>query len=341
MHQFTHVSLGLLSASLILAGASESYAIPLTPSPMPRKKLVAANFSPLVEELPAKPVLKPFSKLKQFSNPNAIAPPANFTPEFLREANQAIAPAQPSEADPTLNQHHFIIQNELRIPIPPASPILAPSSFVLHPSSFTLHPLSVESSNLDPQIIEDSPVLQRWLENIPDVLSEIRNDPSFRTRLRLGYSYFSSNDEASGFNVGIEDGFIGRTGLTISADYQASFDHDQESYGADLRYYVLPLGSYINIAPIIGYRQLTIEEFSTSGINLGVRLLLVFSRTGAADISLTQTWVAPGSDDEIGITTLSLGYAVTDDLRVSTDVQRWGSEDGEEGRLGISLEWML
>jgi hypothetical protein len=194
---------------------------------------------------------------------------------------------------------------------------------------------------VDPEMIENSPVLQRWLEEVPDVLSNIRNDPSFRTRIRLGYSQFPSTDQAGGFNAGIEDVFIGQTGLTISADYQATFEGDRQAYGADLRYYVRPLGSYVNVAPVVGYRYLETDEYTVDDINLGLRLLLALSRTGAADISLTQTWVAPGSDEEVGITTLSAGYAVTEHLRLSADIQKQNSLLNRDSRVGIVLEWML
>jgi hypothetical protein len=199
---------------------------------------------------------------------------------------------------------------------------------------------AAEELDLSPEIIENSPVLQRWLEEVPNVLEDIRNDPSFRTRLRLGYSNFPSNDDASGFNVGVEDVFIGRTGLTVSGDYQASFNGDRQTFGADLRYYVLPLGSYVNVAPLVGYRNIESNDYSTDGINVGARLMLALSRTGAADVSLTQSFVSPGSSDEVGITTLSFGYAVTRNLRLSTDIQKQNSREEKDSRVGIVLEWM-
>jgi len=199
---------------------------------------------------------------------------------------------------------------------------------------------AVEQLDLKPEIIENSPVLQRWLREVPNVLEEIRNDPSFRTRLRLGYSQFPSTGQAAGFNVGVEDVFIGRTGLTVSGDYQRSFNGNREAYGADLRYYVLPLGSYVNIAPQVGYRNLTTGNFSTDGVNVGARLMLALSRTGAADVSLTQSFVSPGSNEEVGITTLSVGYAVTRNLRLSTDIQKQNSREDKDSRVGIVLEWM-
>jgi hypothetical protein len=198
------------------------------------------------------------------------------------------------------------------------------------------------TNNLDlkPEIIENSPVLQRWQRNVPNVLEEIRNDPSFRTRIRLGYSQFPSTGQAGGFNVGVEDVFIGRTGLTVSSDYQRSFNGKREAYGADLHYYVLPLGSYVNIAPLVGYRNLQTDKYSTDGVNVGARLMLALSRTGAADLALTQSFVSPGSSDEVGITTLSVGYAITRNLRLSTDIQKQNSRQRKDSRVGLVLEWM-
>ena len=147
----------------------------------------------------------------------------------------------------------------------------------------------------DPALPQDSPVLQRWRQQVPDVLSEIRHDPSFRTRLRAGYSQFL-DDSQGGFNLGVEDMFLGRTGLTVSGSYQGSFDGDRSTYGGDLQYYVLPLGSPVNIAPVLGYRHVDTGSQTTDGVNLGARVRFVPSRTGAADITFTQSWVAPGSN---------------------------------------------
>ena len=54
-------------------------------------------------------------------------------------------------------------------------PVLAQTD---RPSSVT-----AEDLDLSPEIVEESPVLQRWLEEVPDVLEDIRSDPSFRTRV--------------------------------------------------------------------------------------------------------------------------------------------------------------
>lgn len=199
-----------------------------------------------------------------------------------------------------------------------------------------------ESLDLAPEVIEASPVLQRWLQGGADVLADIAHDPSFRTRIRLGYAHVPSDDRESGMSLGIEDVLVGETRMTLSADYQASFGGDRQSYGADVRYYLRPLGRTVNLAPVLGYRRLETPEYSTDGVNVGVRLFLALSRTGAADISLAQTWVNPGSQaSEVGLTTLSFGYALTRDLRLSTELQQQNSTARGDRRLGLNLEWML
>ncbi len=199
---------------------------------------------------------------------------------------------------------------------------------------------TAENLDLDPQIIEESPVLQRWLEEIPDVLEEIRNDPVFRSRIRLGYSHFPSTNHQGGWNIGIEDVFLGETNLTVSGEYQGTFEGDRETWGGDFRYYILPLGTAFNIAPIFGYRNITTDNFQTDGLNIGIKAILASSR-GAGDISLSQTFVSPGSSEEVGITTFSIGYALTPQLRLSTDLQKQNSRAEKDSRVGISLEFLL
>ena len=207
---------------------------------------------------------------------------------------------------------------------------------------FSLLPLPVSSTSpitnaAKDLSIKDSPVLQRWQRQVPNVLEDIKNDPSFRTRWRLGYNRFS---QSNGANIGIEDVFIGKTRLTASGDYQWAFNGDYQSYGADLHYYLRPLGSYVNIAPLVGYRHLQNGDYSMDGVNVGGRLKLVLSRGGAADITLAQSWVAPGTAKEVGLTTLSFGYAVTRNLRLATDIQKQNSRHSKDSRVGIVLEWM-
>lgn len=218
-----------------------------------------------------------------------------------------------------------------------------PTPAVASPATLALDPEAIAPTlDLDPAVIEGSPTLQRWLEEIPDVAEEIRHQPSFRTRLRAGYVQFPSTGQIGGFGVAVEDVFVlPGTGLTASADYSRSWNGDRESYGGEARYYLLPLGGYVNLAPTVGYRSLSNPTYQIDGLDLGLRLMLVPSRGGGADLALSQQWVAPGSESEVGITSLAIGYAVTRQLRLGTDFQLQNSRFGQDSRVGVSLELLL
>ncbi|MBD2291478.1 hypothetical protein H6F92_22935 [Microcystis wesenbergii FACHB-1317] len=194
--------------------------------------------------------------------------------------------------------------------------------------------------DLDPKIRQESPVLERWLEKIPDIAEDIRRDPSFRTRIRLGYAEFPSSDNSSGVILGVEDVFFGQTSLTLSGDYQTAFNGKRTAIGANLQYYLLPLGDYVNLAPMVGYRYIQTGNYSTDGLNLGLKLKLALSRTGAADITVSQSFISPGGANEVGLTTLSVGYAITSNLRLAADIQAQNSRARKDSSLGILLEWL-
>jgi len=202
-------------------------------------------------------------------------------------------------------------------------------------------PSSVQRVDVDPAIIEGSPVLQRWLEEVPDLAVDIAHDPAFRTRVRVGYASFPSADNTGGVYVGVQDVFVGRTPLTLSAEYAANSRGDRQLIGADAQYYLLPLGWYGNVAPVIGYRDIQTSAFESEGLNVGLRVILIPSRTGTADLSITQSWVAPGSDQEVSITAFTAGYAIAEDLRIGTDIQIQNARERQESRVGVVLEWML
>ncbi len=199
-------------------------------------------------------------------------------------------------------------------------------------------PPPVDRLDLNPEIIRNSPVLQRWLQKIPDVGAEIQNDPSFRTRLRLGYSQYPANNQAGGWDVNLNDLLIGRSGLALQANWnnQAQFN----SYGADLNYYVLPLGGYLNLSPVIGYRHLESANYSREGLNVGLKLLLIPARGGGGDLALQQSWVGLGTSEEVGISTLTAGYALTNQLRIAGEIQLQNARESKDSRVGIGLEWM-
>ena len=200
-----------------------------------------------------------------------------------------------------------------------------------------------ENRNIDiaPEVIKESPVLRKWLKEVPNVLEEIRYDPAFITRFKIGFTTFPSSDDANGLNIGIEDIFIKRTGLTISADYQTAFNGNRNAAGADLHYFVLPLGGYINFAPMAGYRYIQSNDFSADGVRVGLRMMLSFSRTGGGDISVSQSFVSPGGSEEVGITSFSAGYALTSHLRLSGDIERQNSIENKDSRVGLNLEWLF
>ncbi|VEP17228.1 conserved hypothetical protein [Hyella patelloides LEGE 07179] len=200
---------------------------------------------------------------------------------------------------------------------------------------------SLSDLDIPPQIIKESPVLQKWLQETPNVLEEIRHDPSFRSRLNLGFSLFPSNEDLTGVKIAVEDIFLGRTGLTWSADYQTSFNSDRVSTGTDLHYFIFPLGNYINVAPLVGYRYVQSNDFNTDGVNLGLRLMFSLSRTGSADISIAQSFISPQGDREVGLFSLSVGYSITSHLRLSTDWKLQNSQQDKDDSFSIGLQYLL
>ncbi len=190
--------------------------------------------------------------------------------------------------------------------------------------------------DLPPQI-RTSPTLQKWLQQVPDVRREIANDPSFRTRLRAGYSL--TNPGASNSVIfGVEDWRIGQTPIALSM--HGNTGGTVRSWGSDIQAYVLPLGGYVNVAPVVGWRSISTSTAQNQGLNLGAKVLLVPSRGGGADLSLQQTWVNLGTDEEVGIGKISVGYGITPKLRLATDLERWQGRSIFETRATVLLEWM-
>jgi hypothetical protein len=224
-------------------------------------------------------------------------------------------------------------------PVPPSMVNFA--GFELFAQNSPLQPTPDDNSiDLSPEIINSSPVLKKWLKNIPDVMSEIQTDPSFRTRFKVGYSQFPSAGQSGGFHLAVDDLFFGRSGLSASANYNFVSNGNRNAYGADAQYYLLPLGGYLNITPLVGFRHLQTDKYSRDGLNLGIKLMLVPSRGGGADIALSQSWVGLGSSTETGLTTLSIGYAITNHLRLSTDIQQQNARENYDSRVGLGVEWM-
>ena len=213
--------------------------------------------------------------------------------------------------------------------------ILSAASF-----SATLWDLPASSQPLPidiPPQLRSSPTLKKWLRAVPDIQQDINNDPSFKTRIRLGYTRFTQSN-TDGLSMGLEDLRIGRTPMTLSASYSTS--HTDSSWGIDVQPYLFPLGGYLNVAPVVGIRSLSTSTTQTTGLNLGARILLVPSRGGGADVTLQQTWTAIGTEQEVGIGKISVGYAIAPKLRIATDLERWNGRSIFETRASLLLEWM-
>ncbi|MGK7959959.1 hypothetical protein [Crocosphaera sp.] len=193
--------------------------------------------------------------------------------------------------------------------------------------------------DLPPEIINNSPVLQKWMKGVPDVLEDINHDPSFRTRVGIGYAEFPSTEHDGGLNVSVDDIFIGRTGLTISGDYETSFGK-RDAGGVNLQYYILPLGYYVNVAPVVGYRSISTNNYSEDGVNIGGKVIFPLSRSGAADLSVSHTFISPGDDDEVGVTNVSFGYAITQKIRLATEIEKQNSRVKKDSQFSLMLQWM-
>jgi hypothetical protein len=193
--------------------------------------------------------------------------------------------------------------------------------------------------NLPPTIV--SPTLEKWHNQIPNVKTDIATDPAFRTRLRLGYESFGDRStNPTGWQLGLEDLRLGTSRATFNAHYRSNSTGRDRDLGADVNYSLMPLGKKFQLAPTIGYRHLAIENNATTGLNLGLRTRLILSRRSGADITFDQSWVAPGSDRETGLSRLSFGYAITKNMRIATDWQRQRSSRRKDDRFGLAVEWM-
>lgn len=183
--------------------------------------------------------------------------------------------------------------------------------------------------------IEDSPLLQRWLDQPPDLLQEIRHKPSFNTK--LGFK-LTSRDQVLGYGISLDDLFLGRSPFTFSANFEREFDKPSTNLDLNLRYYLLPLGDYFNIAPQIGYRSVAIaDQPFLSGFDIGIQGIFALS-PHSADIRLAQTWTSIGSNNEISTTKLSTSYAIMPQLRLASSIQWQRSPNRADSRVGIGLE---
>ncbi len=187
---------------------------------------------------------------------------------------------------------------------------------------------------IEPLWVEQSPVLQRWLVNPPNVLADIYQEPSFRTKLRLGVQ----GRDRLGWDIALEDAWLGDSAFTVSAGYQRDFSGPEQDLHAGVRYYLRPRGSYWNLAPHVGYRHWEHPAGATHGWEVGFQTVLALSPR-SADLRLSQLWAAPGTATETGTTQLSASYALSRHLWVRSHLQWRRSPQQADSRAGFALEW--
>ncbi|MCF2970993.1 hypothetical protein L1047_07290 [Synechococcus sp. Nb3U1] len=188
---------------------------------------------------------------------------------------------------------------------------------------------------LDSQILEDSPVLRRWLQNPPNLLEEIRNTPVLPTRLQANF------ESSSHWRVSLQDlRLVDR--LTLSGDYRQSADEPKDrQYGSEIRYFIAPMGSVFNLAPQLGYRVLKQENRSLSGVSYGAFAVLALA-PGAADLTGSYSWVAPQEPEEgqATLAEITAAYAISPSFRLSARYSLRNSTLTRESSLGLGVEWI-
>jgi hypothetical protein len=103
----------------------------------------------------------------------------------------------------------------------------------------------------------------------------------------------------------------------------------------------LPLGSYWNVAPIVGYRQFNqLDRPQISGVDVGLLGILVLSPNNS-DLRLSHTFTSPSNNLEMSTTALSTSYAITKNLRLGTKIEWRRSPLIYDSRVGFLFELAL
>ena len=191
--------------------------------------------------------------------------------------------------------------------------------------------LGAGDRGLDAELIESSPVLQRWLEAPPDILDEIRNRPAVPFRLRAG---LASNRE---WTAGAEDIPIWHR-LTLSGDYRAAFDDQRDiEFGSSVRYYLRRRGAYFNIAPDLGFRRLDLADNVSEGLSVGlVGTISLAPRT--ADLVVTYRLLEPASAAEATLGSVVAAYHLSPEIRLAGQANWRNSNNQNDLAAGIFLE---
>lgn len=193
-------------------------------------------------------------------------------------------------------------------------------------------PLSLDLG-LEGQILENSPVLRRWLQNPPNLLEEIRNTPVLPTRLQAGF------ESSSHWRISLQDLRLAER-LTLSGDYRQSSEYPEvRQYGSEMRYFLAPMGSPFNLAPQLGYRALEQKNRSLSGVSYGAFAVLALA-PGAADLTGSYSWVAPQEKGQATLAEITAAYAISPSFRLSARYSLRNSTLAQESSFGFGLEWI-
>lgn len=194
-------------------------------------------------------------------------------------------------------------------------------------------PLAIQLG-LDSEVVESSPVLQRWLSDPPDLLDEIRNTPAVPTRLQAGI-------DVSGWSVGLSDLYLVER-VSLSSSYRQSFDRPQDAaFGSNLRYFVAPVGSRFNLAPQVGFGRIDQFERFLSGPQYGAYLVMALD-PGAADLTMSYSWLDPNRSTQEGAATvgeITAAYALSQSTRLATRYTWRHSTITKDQDLSLILEW--
>lgn len=206
------------------------------------------------------------------------------------------------------------------------TPTIMPAAAEPVPSESVDAPATV----LDATLIEQSPVLQRWLAQPPDVLSLIRNTPAMPMRLRVGAAGSTSG------SIGFEDLALSSR-LTLSGDYRWQTDATYD-YGLHLRYYLRPRGERFNFAPEIGFRDLNSPVGSSSGLAVGLGSTISLA-PGAADLSLNYRLLNIASHHETTFASATAAYSLSASFRLAAQYSWTNAPWERDQRVGLFLEW--
>ncbi len=188
---------------------------------------------------------------------------------------------------------------------------------------------------LETTVVEESPVLQRWLDQPPNVLEEITHTPILPARIQAVFEGDST------WELGVADLQLADR-VTLSGSYRQSWDHpDDRDYGSEVRYYLAPMGSILNLAPQLGYRSFNQADRQLSGPYLGAFVVLGLA-PGAADLTASYSFLDPVEPEEGQATLASItaSYALSTSIRLAARYSWRNSTLRKDSDFGLILEWI-